>query len=150
MPETGTSDSRPERRIPKRAEFRFWTEEKLRNADTDQFGHVNHAVLATFFEAGRMELFRARPPEPGMADVEIMVVRLSMSFHREAHYPGNIAIGACVKRVGNASFDVVQGLFDREGCIASAEATCVLIDHQSRRPVRASDTLRQYLTTPST
>lgn len=31
---------------PQRAEFRFWTQEKLRNADTDQFLHVNNAILS--------------------------------------------------------------------------------------------------------
>ena len=30
--------------------YPFWTEEKLRNADTDRLGHVNNAVFATFFE----------------------------------------------------------------------------------------------------
>ena len=29
--------------------YPFWTEEKLRNADTDRQGHVNNAVFATFF-----------------------------------------------------------------------------------------------------
>ena len=142
-PDTADLKSKPI--APERSDFRFWTEEKLRNADTDQFGHVNHAALASFFEAGRMELFRGRPPQPETSGADIVVVRLLMNFHRELYYPGTLAVGAAVRRVGNASFNVFQGLFDSEGCVASAEATCVLIDHKTRRPVRAPDALRSYL-----
>lgn len=131
---TGT-DSAPSRaQIPRRADFRFWTEEKLRNIDTDQFKHINNAVMASFFEAGRMEMFHALTGEQGLADVGIVVGRLVMNFHKELFYPGSVAIGAVVKRVGTASFDVSQGLFRDQDCIASAEATCILIHQQTRRP----------------
>ena len=51
-------EARDESRLAKlehalRGEFRFWAEEKLRNADTDQFRHVNNAAIATIFEAAR-------------------------------------------------------------------------------------------------
>ena len=34
----------------------FITNEKLRNGDTDQQGHINNAKIATFFESGRVEV----------------------------------------------------------------------------------------------
>jgi hypothetical protein len=43
--------------IPERKEFRIWTREKLHNADIDQFAHVNKAMRAAFFKAGRMKVF---------------------------------------------------------------------------------------------
>lgn len=124
--------------------FRFWTEEKLRNMDTDQFGHVNNSAMASFFEAGRMEIFRAPAVRPLMAGVSIAVVRLLIEFHRELFYPGTVRIGSTVKRVGKTSFEVAQALFG-EGRIASAEATCVLIDQSTRRPHPVPDELRAYL-----
>ena len=45
--------------VPGRGDFRVWCSLQLRNRDTDQFGHVNHAAMAT--------LFRGKPdqPDPG-------------------------------------------------------------------------------------
>jgi acyl-CoA thioester hydrolase len=133
------------RAAPARDAFRVWTEEKLRNPDTDQFGHVNNAVMASFFEAGRMELFGGRPDDPDSAKLQLVVVRLLMNFHKELYYPGRVAIGSAVMRVGRSSFDVAQGLFMGDDCIASAEATCVAFDPARRRSTEIPETMRRYL-----
>jgi len=132
-----------------REDFRFWTEEKLRNMDTDQFRHVNHSAMITFFEAGRMEIFRSSAIGAFMDGVSIAVVRLLMSFHRELFYPGSVRIGSSVTNVGRTSFEVRQGLFGADGLVASAEATCVLIDDRTRRPHPVAEELRAYLLAPT-
>ena len=122
-----TPAPRPEKpRVPERAEFRFWTEEKLRNPDTDQFRHVNHAAMVSLFEAGRMELFACPEVRPLMQGANLAVVRLLLHFHRELFYPGVVSVGSVIVSVGNTSFSCVQGLFDGQVCVASAEAVCVL------------------------
>lgn len=131
--------------IPQREEFSHWSREKLRNADTDQFRHVNNAVMASFFEAGRMELFAGEELRAHMAGANLAVVRLLMNFHREVFYPGEVSIGTRVVRVGERSVELAQGLFDGEGCAASAEAVCVLLDPDSSRATNVSDALRQGL-----
>lgn len=135
--------------IPRREQFSQWCVEKLRNADTDQFHHVNNAVLATFFEAGRMELFAAEDVKPHMGGANLAVVRLLMNFHREVFYPGEVSVGTRLAQVGGKSFRIEQGIFDREGCAASAEAICVLLDAASSRAVPVSDALRERLLRPS-
>ena len=129
--------------------FRFWTEEKLRNADTDQFRHVNNAVIATFFEAARMEIFA--PPEIRalMDGANLAVVRLLIEFSAELHFPGRVQVGSAVVEVGNTSFKVRQGLFDDRhgsGC-ATAEAVCVLLHGETGRPHPIAPELRAYLLT---
>jgi len=136
-----------ERRQPDPSEFRFWTEEKLRNRDTDQFGHVNNAAIASFFEAGRMEMISAPSPAPLAEGASLAVVRLLIEFSRELFYPGRVRVGSSVTDVGNTSFNVRQALFDGVGCVATAEATCVLIDASLRRPRRVPEGLRAYLLT---
>jgi acyl-CoA thioester hydrolase len=132
-------------RIPARDDFRFWCEEKLRNADTDQFHHVNNAVMATFFEAGRMEVFGAADVKALMGSANIAVVRLLMNFHRELFYPGKVSIGTSLTRIGDRSFEIAQGLFDDEGCVASADVVCVLLDPAARGAHPVSAPLRQQL-----
>lgn len=137
-----------DRTPPGRDAFRFWTQEKLRNPDTDQFGHINNAAMASFFEAGRMELFAERPADPAVANLQLVVARLLMTFHMELYYPGEVAIGSIVTRVGRSSFDVAQGLFVGDNCIASAQAICVAFDPEKRRPAEIPGTLRDYLSDP--
>jgi acyl-CoA thioester hydrolase len=136
-------------RIPQREEFNHWCIEKLRNADTDQFHHVNNAVLATLFEAGRMEFFAEDNLKPLMCGANLAVVRLLMNFHREVFYPGQVSVGTRLLQVGDKSFRIEQGIFDREGCAASAEAVCVLLDIASSRAMPVCDALREQLLSES-
>lgn len=130
---------------PARSAFGRWCREKLRNADTDQFGHVNNAAMASLFEAGRMELFGDPAIAPQLGGAHPAVVRLALDFHRELFYPGEVAVGTRVVRVGTRSVDIVQGLFDAQGCVASAEAVCVFLDPAGPRAAAISGELRQRL-----
>jgi acyl-CoA thioester hydrolase len=120
---------------PTRAQFAFWTTEKLRNADTDQFGHVNNAAIATFLEAGRMELFASPSLRDAMAGANIVVGELFTTFHAELFFPGHVAIGSTVTRVGRTSFDVFQGVFDGDTCVASARGACVMLRDRAPSPI---------------
>lgn len=142
------SSSTPARTAaPQRGDFRFWTEEKLRNADTDQFRHVNNAIISTFLEAARMEVFAPSTVHSLMGGANLAVVRLVVEFRSEVYFPGRVAIGTTVVGVGNTSFRVRQGLFanTNDSCSASAEATCVLVMPDTGRPHPISPELRKYL-----
>ncbi|BCQ28643.1 acyl-CoA thioesterase [Caballeronia sp. EK] len=127
--------------------FRFWTEEKLRNADTDQFRHVNNAVIATFFEAARMEIFSPPQIRSLMDGANLAVVRLLIEFRTELHFPGHVGVGSAVIEVGNTSFRVRQSMFDDhdETLCATAEAVCVLVHGETGRPHPIAPELRAYL-----
>jgi acyl-CoA thioester hydrolase len=131
----------------RRAELRFWSEEKLRNADTDQFKHVNNAAIATFFEAARMEIFAPPPIRALMGGANLAVVRLLIEFGAELYFPGRVQVGSTVIEVGNTSFRVRQGLFDDTcaECCAVAEAVCVLLHGETGRPYQIVPELRAHL-----
>jgi acyl-CoA thioester hydrolase len=133
------------RSAPGRSEFRFWTEEKLRNIDTDQFKHVNNAVISSLLEAGRMEIVAAPEARLLLGSTTLAIVRLEVDFHRELFYPGKVSIGSRVVSVGRTSFSVRQGVFDDAHCVASALATCVLFDAAARKAVPVAPQLRDYL-----
>lgn len=128
-------------------DFRFWTEEKLRNADTDQFRHVNNAAIATFFEAARMEIVASPSIRTLMGGANLAVVRLLIEFSAELHFPGYVRVGSTVVEVGNTSFKVRQGLFAEvdDSCCAKAEAVCVLVHGETGRPHPIPSELRVYL-----
>jgi acyl-CoA thioester hydrolase len=128
------------------ADFRFWTQEKLRNADTDRQGHINNAVIGTFFEAGRIEVL----DDPAIAEVRsacgIVVAKQTIVYRKELYFPGTVRVGTRVRRIGRTSFEFEQTLLAVNGEVASAESTCVLIDRASRQPIAVPDAMRWFLT----
>lgn len=126
-------------------DFRFWTQEKLRNADTDQFRHVNNAAIATLFEAGRMDIFAASTARLLMGGANLAVVRLLIEFRAELHFPGHVRVGSSVVEVGNTSLRVRQVLYSGERCCATADAVCVMVSSETGRPHPITGELRAYL-----
>lgn len=128
---------------PLRSDFAWWTQEKLRNADTDQFVHVNHAVLCTFFEAGRLQVFAG---DRSMMDgANLAIVHLELDFLREVQFPGEVEIGTRALSVGTTSIRFEQGLFVGEACAAVARAVCVLLHPATHRAHPVPQELRQFL-----
>jgi len=128
--------------------YPFWTEEKLRNADTDRQGHVNNAVFATFFEAGRIEVLGDPRIAAITATTSIVVVRLLIDYQKELFFPGRVRIGTRTTKVGRSSFQFEQSLQSADAEHGHAEATCVLIDKASRKPTPVSEALRSFLLDP--
>jgi acyl-CoA thioester hydrolase len=128
-----------------RATFRQWSHDKLRYGDTDRQGHVNNAVFATFCETGRVT-FLYDPEDPfAPPGTEFVVVRLTLDFRAELHYPGQVDIGTRLLSLGRSSFHVGQGIFKGATCHATAESVMVLLDQKARRAVPLPEVLRARL-----
>lgn len=124
------------------ATYPFWIRENIRNADTDQFQHVNNAAIASYCEAGRMSLFSEPSLREQIGGLNIVVVKLTILFVKELFYPGEVQVGTRVTSIGNTSFEVSQGLYGSEGRFATSEATCVMIDRAQRMPSRIPEAVR--------
>ena len=129
-----------------RAAYRFWTEEKLRNNDTDQQGHVNNAVISTLFEAGRIDVLSAPEIAAIRKVTQIVVVKTLINFRKELFFPGKVQIGSRISRVGRTSLDFDQVVYAANGEVSTAETTCVLLDRATRKPIPVPDALRMFLT----
>jgi len=105
----------------------------IRYADLDRQGHVNNAVFATFSEIGRVAFMYdpARPLAPDGAS--FVLARLLIDFRSELFWPGTVEIGTGVLKIGRSSFTLAQGMFSKSRLAATAEATIVMVDKQTRR-----------------
>ena len=128
--------------FPDGAAYPFWINENIRNADTDQFQHVNNAAIASYCEAGRMALFSEPALREVITGLNVVVVKLTILFERELFYPGAVQVGTCVTAIGNTSFQVSQGLYGLQGRFATSEATCVMMDRAQHKPIRVPDAVR--------
>jgi acyl-CoA thioester hydrolase len=137
-PETG----RPKRVLRALEDFPHRTTETIRFGDLDSNNHVNNAVFSSFFEAGRVTLFRD-PKRSLMPDGLIWTLaQITIDYLGEMHWPGNVEIGIGLASLGRTSAVFEQAIFFEGRCAATARAVNVLVDTRTRRPVPISDELR--------
>ena len=119
---------------PQLADYPHRVNDIIRFGDLDAEGHVNNAVFATYFESGRVALFRDPDLGIGVANATYVLVRQEIDFLRELHWPGDVVIGTALAELGRSSFTVVQGVFAGNACAAAGRATLVMLDTATRRP----------------
>ncbi len=137
----------PKTQNPKLEPRVFLTEEKLRNADTDQQGHINNAMMASFFESGRIEVLARPELAESMKPATVVVVRVEIDYKKELFYPGTVQVSSRVTHVGRTSFRFEHSLRCGDDMIASGLATCVLMDRETRKPVPVPDAMRAFFET---
>jgi acyl-CoA thioester hydrolase len=127
------SSARPRKPAPRLADFPHRVTDIIRYADLDPQGHVNNAVFATYFETGRVAMFRNPDLGIGVANATFVLVRQEIDFLHELRWPGNVEIGTGLAELGRSSFTVAQTIFHGETCAAAGRATLVMLDTETRR-----------------
>ncbi len=114
----------------------------LRFSDNDMIGHVNNAVYATMFEAGRTELLndsRAFSRDGRLAPV---IVRLEIDFRREMAWPGDVTVESAVAKIGAKSMHIRQRTLFGDTLTAEGVSVLAMIDRESRRAVPLDAAMR--------
>jgi acyl-CoA thioester hydrolase len=130
-----TPDKGPEplRSLADRSRFSVWNTDKLRLADVDHQGHVNNAVHAVLYTNGRYQFFRQHV-RPHVAKTDpFAMVKMTIEYLSEMHYPGEVEVGTLIRRVGRSSITFGQGMFKDGRCVAVSESVMVLLDPVTRR-----------------
>jgi acyl-CoA thioester hydrolase len=120
---------------PRLEDFPYRLSDNVRFADLDPNQHVNNASYASYFETGRVTLVKDRSFGLIPEGFGWVMVRLDMHFRAELHWPGKIELGLGVVKFGRTSVIFDQVVFSEGKCVASAQATTVLIDEATRKPV---------------
>jgi acyl-CoA thioester hydrolase len=125
------------------------TSADIRYSDLDRQGHVNNAIFATFSEVGRVA-FMYDPDKPlAVEGRSFVIARLLIDFRAELFWPGSVEIGTGVLKIGRSSFTLAQGIFNEGRLVATAEATIVMVDKDTRRstplPAQTLDILQSLM-----
>lgn len=126
--------ARPKKPAPQPADYPHHVTDVIRYGDLDPQGHVNNAVFSTYFESGRVAMFRDPNLGIGVPNATFVLVRQEIDFLREVRWPGNVVIGTALAEFGRSSFTVTQAIFTAEECAAAGRATLVMMDTITRRP----------------
>jgi acyl-CoA thioester hydrolase len=126
--------ARPDKPAPRRAHYPHQVTDVIRFGDLDPQGHVNNAVFSTYFESGRVAMFREPDLSIGVPNATFVLVRQEIDFLRELRWPGHVVVGTALAAFGRSSFTMVQAIFKDEECAAAGRATLVMMDTTTRRP----------------
>ena len=128
--------------------YPVWTEERVRFADTDMFGHVNHAAVVTLFEIGRGGMASSPAAKASLPPGATPVVRvLNVEYLGELRYPAQVRIGLRIARMGRSSYVVEQLILNDNRPVATASLIYVMADLGNGRSVQLTEEFRGYLET---
>lgn len=120
------------------SDFPVTSSDKIRYADTDRQGHVNNAVFSTYLETGRVEILYGDHLDPETANVSFVIASLQIDFIAEISWPGTVAIGTGITKIGRSSFHLYQGLFQNDRLVAEAKTVIVQVSNETKRSVPIS------------
>ena len=130
-------------------DYPYKTYDKVRYCDTDRQGHVNNAVFATFLETGRVEILY-NPDKPSVSPVgSYVIAKNNLDLRAEIKWPGIVDIGTAITKIGNSSIHIIQGVYQEEKLVATAETVIVHVDTENggAKPLNTTtkEMLKQYL-----
>jgi acyl-CoA thioester hydrolase len=126
---------KPPKTVHKLADYPHQVREIVRFRDMDAQGHVNNAVYSTYFESGRVAMFRDPDLSVGIANVTFVLARGEIDYLRELRWPGDLMVGTGLKEFRRRSFVIAQAVFQNDACIAHGLFTMVTLDQTTRKSV---------------
>jgi len=115
------------------ADYPHRVAEIVRFGDLDPQGHVNQAVFLTYFESGRVAMFRDPDLSVGVPGITYVMVRMEVDYMKELRWPGQLEIGTGIAEFGRSSFKAAQVIFHDGVCAAKGVATLVCMDLKTRK-----------------
>lgn len=107
----------------------------MRFCDTDRLGHVNNAVYAVMYEAGRAQMLEQAGLLSPAADRAVVIARLEIDFLREMNWPSTVSVESAIHRIGTKSLHLRQRLVVGGDVTSRAVSVLAVIDTNTRRAV---------------
>lgn len=120
----------------------------VRFRDIDSFGHVNNAVIITYFETARVHYLvelDLRPARANVLDLAFIAAHISCDFRRPIFYGQNVTVGSRIIEINRSSLRLEHRL-EADGQLA-AEGHCILVhyDYAQQRSVPISPQIRALI-----
>ena len=128
-----------------RSSYQAWVQIPVRFGDQDVMGHVNNAVIATYFEHARCTLLIPRILSADHPDLNIVLARIVIDYVEEINFPATLDVGLRMAKIGGKSFVVGSAIFAGDTCFAVADATIVFFDTKTRRSAEPTAAARAAL-----
>lgn len=98
-----------------------------RFSDTDALGHINNTMVPIWFEGARDPVFRLFSPELNIKEWPLILAKIDVSFHAQMFYGQTLEVKTYISRIGGASFDVYQEIWQND--ILCSSGTAVMVNY---------------------
>ncbi len=121
--------------------------EKLmpRFSDTDALGHINNTTIPVWFEGGREPVFKLFIPDLDLKNWQLIIAKIEVSYHGQLFYGQEVEMRTYISRIGGASFDVYQEIWQHGEKCVSGTASLVYFDYQAQASKKISEDIRSEL-----
>ncbi|MCV2886264.1 acyl-CoA thioesterase [Aestuariibacter sp. AA17] len=123
----------------------FSQEYDVRFYETDALAHVSNTVLVGWFESAREPIFRIFNPSLDLTRWSLILASYKVDFHKQIFYGHAVEVRTYISRIGGASFDVHQEVWQQGEKCATGLTTMVHFDYQSQSSQPISDEVRAEL-----
>lgn len=114
--------------------------------DMDAYQHVNNVVYFRWFESARIAYLE----QIGLKDlyhsagIGPILASITCNYRRQLVYPGTVAVGARISRIGRTSFEMEHVLFSavQKAIVADGKSTIVTFDYRQQKPIPVPDDVR--------
>lgn len=118
--------------------------------DTDAMGHANNAVYLTWFENGRIALWRAivGDDRADYGDVPFVLARAEIDYRAPTYVGQQLRLGIRTVRLGGRSFDSEYRIENAaDGApVAEGRTVQVMYDYRAKRSMPMPEDFRRRLT----
>lgn len=115
------------------------TEITVKEKDIDELQHVNNGVYVNYLEQGRLDWYAEAGlpiPELQRRGMGTVVLKLEITFKKEAVLGDDLVVVTAPSRMGRTSFVFTQTIFNQSGeLITEAIVTSVMFDRAKRKSI---------------
>lgn len=125
--------------------YPFLVDIQTRYRDEDSLRHVNNLAIAGYHDEARNRFSRAVFKQAGdITGTRIVTAETRVSYLAEVYHPDTVSVGCGIGRIGNASYEIGQALFQKGRCVGLCTAVFVRAT-RSRGSSPLPDNLRAAL-----
>jgi len=118
---------------------------QTRYRDEDNLGHVNNIAVSAYYDEARARFSRQTFSAAGADNWQrIVTADVRVTYLGEVFHPDEIEIRTGILRIGTASYEIGQAMFQRDKCVGVCTTTFVQATAQGSSPL--SPELRGALT----
>jgi acyl-CoA thioester hydrolase len=121
-----------------------------RFSDTDALGHINNTMVPIWFEGARDPIFRLFMPSLDTNNWKLILAKIDVEYHAQLFYGAEIEVKSTISRIGGASFDVHQQLWQNAKKCASGTAVmvhfCYADQSSVKIPADIKSIMQQHMT----
>lgn len=132
--------------MTKIAGYPYVSQIPVRWRDLDAFRHVNNAAIVTYLEIARTEMWHTVFQGPDAMDIPFVIAKLEVDYRRPLKLYDPVMIGLRPADVGRTSFAFEYLIEVQRQTAVIARTLQVCIRHETGRPVRVPEAIRQRLT----